>query len=430
MATTHTVTLRTATIGGNPTINTQGSETNFSVSLYNSSFPTVPCELTSAKIAFTLNNAGWASIYIRANSRTGTTLDTFSPGGTTGDKNPNLAKTYNYENLSSIWFVASDGSDTSVLKGGDRIIITLVYTETTSACGAPTSISVSSSIAESSVRLSWTGATAGTGNSITGYDIYARDSSNNSSWGSWSLIKSISSTSTSASTDVALNATRGNYRQYSIVTKGSAGSSYYSAKSSASASVRTNRLPNAPTVLFPGSAATYSTTPYIKATAGTDPDGQTVKAQYRIGANGTWTDLTGATQISLSAGAYTLYFRTLDALGAASTEVTKAITVSGPVWTRGIAAGDVIADANISHRADITEMLSAVNTQRAWYGLTAESLPVLGPYENWQACMHALETALDGCRTAAGLAAETWPDASGMPRANVINAIREGVEAL
>lgn len=103
----------------------------------------------------------------------------------------------------------------------------LLYT----ACTAPTTFTASSNNFESNVTLSWSGAKAGTNNSINSYLIRYRTSSNNSTWGAWADLTTISSTSASGSKtiDMSSKIARGYYVQFAIRTQGSAGSSYYSA---------------------------------------------------------------------------------------------------------------------------------------------------------------------------------------------------------
>lgn len=93
------------------------------------------------------------------------------------------------------------------------------------ACGAPTSVELAAtSSTGSNVRLSWSDATAGTNNSISGYEIQRRESADGSSWGSWSSL----GTTTSTYINVAPPTTAGNYYQYQVRTLGSAGASYNS----------------------------------------------------------------------------------------------------------------------------------------------------------------------------------------------------------
>ena len=93
-------------------------------------------------------------------------------------------------------------------------------------CGAPTSPSVSKTLSRSAVTLSWGAGSAGTNNSVTGYDVQRRESSDGSSWGSWATVSGSPVTGTSL--DVTPPGTVGSYYQYRVRTRGSAGSDYYS----------------------------------------------------------------------------------------------------------------------------------------------------------------------------------------------------------
>lgn len=93
------------------------------------------------------------------------------------------------------------------------------------ACTAPTSVALAAtSSTGENVRLSWSGASAGVGNSIAGYEVQRRESADGSSWGSWSSL----GTTTSTYINVAPPTTAGNYYQYQVRTLGSAGASYNS----------------------------------------------------------------------------------------------------------------------------------------------------------------------------------------------------------
>lgn len=93
------------------------------------------------------------------------------------------------------------------------------------ACTAPTSVvlATTSSTGEN-VRLSWSGASAGVGNSIAGYEVQRRESADGSSWGNWESL----GTTTNTYLDVVPPTTAGNYYQYQVRTLGSAGASYNS----------------------------------------------------------------------------------------------------------------------------------------------------------------------------------------------------------
>lgn len=234
--------------------------------------------------------------------------------------------------------VASDGR----LTISSGVISNSSYTVTSSpllytACGAPTSCSVSSTVAEGNVTLSWSGASSGTNNSITSYEIQYSDSSNNSTWGSWTALTTVSTSATSGSVSVAPPATRGYYRRFQIRTLGSAGSSYYSAWKVSTNSVRKNTPPQ-PATTATASPATYSTESvtlsWSGASGGTSPIKGYMIASRTSTDNATWPtwsvletfDLaasSGSRTVTASTvpGTYTQYgIWTIDALSVYSNE--------------------------------------------------------------------------------------------------------------
>lgn len=115
---------------------------------------------------------------------------------------------------------------------GDNYLSTVVWSGSLkkiayTACGAPTSPTLGATISRDAVLLSWGAGSAGTNNAVAGYDVQYRESSDGSSWGSWTTASGSPVTATSLS--VAPSSTVGNYRQYRVRTRGSAGESYYSA---------------------------------------------------------------------------------------------------------------------------------------------------------------------------------------------------------
>lgn len=93
-------------------------------------------------------------------------------------------------------------------------------------CGEPTSPAVSSTLSRVAVTLSWGAGSGSATNSVTGYDVERRESTDGSSWGSWATVSGSPVTGTSL--DVTPPVTVGNYYQYRVRTRGSAGSDYYS----------------------------------------------------------------------------------------------------------------------------------------------------------------------------------------------------------
>ena len=188
------------------------------------------------------------------------------------------------------------------------------------ACGAPTSVTIGSSLAKPStaVTLSWSGATAGTSNPITGYNVYRSTSAD----GTYSKLNSDKITDTSY--DITSHATRGKSYYYKVQTIGTV-SNYDSAQSSKYASVKTNSLPSAPTVTVnkttvpsAGGDVTFTVT-----AGATNDTGQTASLYYAVN-SGTKTSFTSPLTLTVSATT-TYNFYTYDGLEYSST-TAKAIT--------------------------------------------------------------------------------------------------------
>lgn len=90
----------------------------------------------------------------------------------------------------------------------------------------PTSPKLSATLSRDAVELSWGAGNAGTNNSVTGYDVQRRESSDGNSWGSWEKVPNSPVTTTKIS--VSPPNTAGSYYQFRVRTRGSAGSNYYS----------------------------------------------------------------------------------------------------------------------------------------------------------------------------------------------------------
>lgn len=172
-------------------------------------------------------------------------------GGVSGTKlgelRPDAAGTYNYltfsaaeieskNNFVGMTYMCLQGNGHTAmrLQSGTEITLTVNWSYTTSKCGAPTNITVAANTGYSTTPFQWSGATSGTNNSITGYQIQYADfdhspSNAEKTSATYTGLVNISSTSTSGSTNVATAATPGYYRAYRMRTTGSAGSSFYSA---------------------------------------------------------------------------------------------------------------------------------------------------------------------------------------------------------
>ena len=224
--------------------------------------------------------------------------------------------------------------------------ISVSYTSTT-ACGAPTSVSASGIITPNgSFTVSWSGASSGTNNSISSYQIYWYISSGGTapSTYSYSGTKNVQSTSTSGSTTITLSgATRGYKVVCGVVTMGTAGSSYYSSIKTGG-SVTINSLPSLSTItqsatnVNSGTSVTFSVS-----VADSNSSYQTLKYGYKLSTDSNYTYVNSGTKISFTktSGSYTINFIPYDGLetGAVS---SKSFTVNRPSGSITVSANDSI----------------------------------------------------------------------------------------
>jgi hypothetical protein len=148
------------------------------------------------------------------------------------------------------------------------------------ACGAPTICTVSATLSEGNVTLSWSGASGGAGNAITSYEIQYSDSTDNSDWGDWIALTTVSTSATSSILSVSPPSTRGSYRRFRIRTRGAAGESFYSDWTVSSNTVRRNTLPTPPTS-FTATPTIYESATVTLSWSGTIPGTSAIK-QYVI----------------------------------------------------------------------------------------------------------------------------------------------------
>jgi len=155
---------------------------------------------------------------------------------------------------SNCLFMDADGSFTNYMSFTgrndlSRIRLDIEWTPRTTAITAPTALSVSPAISENTAMLSWSGTVAGINNAITGYNIQFSDASNNSTWGAWQDLTTISNTATSGVQLVPASSTRGHFRRFRMQAFGVAGAGFASGWRVSSNSVRRNIFPNAPTAV-------------------------------------------------------------------------------------------------------------------------------------------------------------------------------------
>ena len=273
---------------------------------------------------------------------------------------------------------------------------TLNYTAQT-ACGAPTVFTASPNPFEGSATLSWSGATADTGNAISGYELQYCTSTNNTAWGSWTALKTVSSTATGTSTTDTPSLARGSYEKWRVRTQGAAGSTYYSGWKESN-SIRKNSAPAAPssfsapsTLIASGGSVTLSWS------GASDADGniRSYEIQKSTNGGGTWaavktvssTAASGSTAVTLSEGAGTTVqfrIRTVDAFGVASSYkagVSVVINSAPAAPTQLLASATVF---NVGDRITLTwSGMSDVNGNISHYILQARKTTG-GTWSAWQ----------------------------------------------
>ena len=267
----------------------------------------------------------------------------------------------------------------------------ITYVDYVTDCGAPTSVLINGSASNitgytDKATLSWSGATGGVNNSITGYRLFYQDSTNGSSWSGWYEYKDVSSTSSSGSAEVDLGSV-GTYRMFGVATIGSAGESYGSSIASSPVIQRINRTAcTAPTSV---SLATTSSTgenvrlSWSGASAGVGNSIAGYEVQRRESADGSswgsWSSLgtTTSTYINVAPPTtadnyYQYQVRTLGSAGASYNSEWK---LSSNTLRRSYTA----CGAPTSCAVDST--LSLVATMLRWSGATAGYGNTISKYE-------------------------------------------------
>lgn len=191
----------------------------------------------------------------------------------------------------------------------------------------PTSVTVNTSIARpgDTITVSWSGASAGTNNPITGYYVAASYDAYPSSGAGVVLSKTVSTSSGSGSTTFTVPNNRGKKLQFEVQAKSSYNNTTLSESPGAICTI--NSLPAAPSVsvdksTIPSTGGTVKFT----VTAGADAQSsQTRTLYYSTSATGTKTAFTSPISKSLT-DAITYYFWTYDGLEFSSTYTSKTIS--------------------------------------------------------------------------------------------------------
>lgn len=206
-------------------------------------------------------------------------------------------------------------------------------------CTAPTTVELSASIAipESSILLSWSGAGAGTDNSIIGYLIEYKDASGDP----WQSYATVLTDLTAYMTTVEIPATRNVTRYWRITTLGEndasiSGTPYYSS----TVTCLTNNLPFTPTIglnksqiPYNGTTSDKTITFTITANTGNDDLGETQTFYYATAIDGEKTSIINGAQIAIDATT-TFYIWSFDGLEYSSSPASSTVTKNSlPVIT-------------------------------------------------------------------------------------------------
>lgn len=263
------------------------------------------------------------------------------------------------------------------------IVLTVVYSLPYTACTPPTTLSFPSAFANpgETARLSWSGAGAGTGNPISGYEVRRAATSG----GTYSLVD----TTSNAYLDVDAPSTQGGMYYFKVKTLGTA-SGYDSDLSTAVASLKGNSRPAAPALTSPKASRTiYNSRPRALLTVGADPDGH----QQTISMPGYTASTTGNLAAGkkivlrkstvLTEGSTSLDATATDTEGGVSTTASVTFNYAVPVHTNT----PIYQNSTLIRASDINELRAMVNNVRLYYGMASYS---------WAEAVTANSTSLGG----------------------------------
>lgn len=364
-------------------ISPNGAPTSVTVSPSSTSGSTATLSWSGATVGANNSIDGYDIYY--TNSSDGVTWDgtweygfvstTSTSGSTTVNVNPNIGYYRKYKLVTS----SPHGYD-YYSEGYSPWSNAVLKTNATTACSAPTALSVNATLAEGNVTLSWSGAKAGTSNSISSYLIQYRDSTDNTNWGSWTTLQTVNSTAAQGTLSVSPPSTRGNYRQFRIRTQGSAGSSYYSGYKTSTNTLRKNNISAAPIIAAPKAGAiTYNKTPRVLIQVGSDPDGATLNPRI-VNAAGT-TSTSNFSSTGLSSNGKTVYQHpsnvstgnktiTVDAQdGSFTTAYSPTVSCNFSIQDLSITDFPVVSGTTRVKATHMSELQNAINNVRLYYGL-------------------------------------------------------------
>ncbi len=246
---------------------------------------------------------------------------------------------------------SSDGNVMS-LRVNALITVTINWEYSYTACGAPTAVSVSATNVApgAAVTLSWSGASAGISNGISGYQIYRSDSAG----GSYSYIATVYTSAGSGSTTVTAPTGNGSSYYYKVLTLGSV-AGYDSGQSSAYAALTCSySAPSAPsTVTIGGGTSAYaaSGTNVTLAWSGAGAGTNNPITGYHIYRDGAYYAATTGTSYSVPAhstagNSYTYTVYTLGTYANSGASVGRSVyTYGAPAPPTSISLSDSMPDA-------------------------------------------------------------------------------------
>lgn len=396
----------------------------------------------------TYNAPGAQRVYWGTSS-SGTSLWSFSGNADGKAYSVDLTSRITGNGTYSLYFYKtknSGGTQSNVYFSG--ITITVEYDIPYTACGAPTSCSVSSTLATGDVTLSWSGASAGTQNGITGYEIQRCESSDGSSWGSWAALTTVSTSATSGSTSVAPPSTAGNYYKYRVRTLGAAGSSYYSGWKESTNTLRRNWTAcGAPTAcsvseIISNSNATLSWAGSTDGYGNTITGYEVQRCESSDGASwGSWSALETTTGTSLSvapSSTYGNYYKyRVRAQGSAGSSYYSGWKESTNSLRRDHAPIDAFTDPVLTagmtpiKAIHMQEMQDRVATLRAFYGLSEYRFSTVTAGQTslagWTEHVNEIRAAVDDI----GKAHDSWVEiGQNVPTVSVMQQLRDIILAI
>ncbi len=391
-----TAVFQSAALSGNYGITSNGAGYVFALPLASGSLPGSNVYITSATLHVSQTyQYSSLRLAIARNESTGADLcAAFTTSGNSASNNVNepLSVTlYNALSLFSGYNPLSvrirgagkggSGSEGNVMSLRQNAVITVTvnWEYSYTACGAPTAVSVSATNVApgAAVTLSWSGASGGVSNGITGYQIYRADSAG----GPYGHIATVYTSSGSGSTSVAAPASNGSSFYYKVLTLGSV-AGYDSGQSSAYATLTCSfSAPSPPsTMTIGGGSSAYAasgasvTLAWSGAGAGTNNP----VTGYHIYRDGAFYAATTGTGYSVPAHgtAGSSYTYTVYTLG---TYANSGASVGRTVYTYGMpSAPTAISVSNATPDA-------GTNVTLSWSGAGAGSFNEITGYQVYRA---------------------------------------------